>query len=78
MKTVSVTAYFDGKQIQLDEPLDLKPNTKLMVTVLSDQESDRETWQAIAIQGLERAYTEEDEVYDLSDVKTSNPSYERS
>ncbi len=78
MKTVSVTAHFDGKQIQLDEPLDLKPNAKLMVTLLPGQESEREGWQAISLQGLERAYSEEEDAYDLSDIKTPNPNYERS
>jgi hypothetical protein len=35
---VTVKAHFDGQQIQLDEPVELKPNTKLLVTVLEDGE----------------------------------------
>lgn len=35
MKTISVTARFDGKHIVLDEPLELAPNTQLIVTVSS-------------------------------------------
>jgi hypothetical protein len=34
MKTVSVTAHFDGERILLDEVLELEPNTKPIVTVL--------------------------------------------
>jgi hypothetical protein len=34
MKTVSVTAHFDGERILLDEVLELEPDTKLIVTVL--------------------------------------------
>ena len=44
MKTVSVTAHFDGKHILLDELLDLKPNEKLIVTVLPEQDIEREVW----------------------------------
>ena len=35
---VTVKAHFDGEQIQLDEPIELKPNTKLLVTVLEAEE----------------------------------------
>ena len=77
MKTVSVTAHFDGKQIQLDEPLNLAPNAKLMVTVLSEQDSEREEWLRFSLQGLARAYADDEESYDLSDIKVPNPVYER-
>ncbi|MEM7735650.1 MAG: hypothetical protein AAF267_07645 [Deinococcota bacterium] len=77
MKTVSVTAHFDGKHIQLDEPLDLKPNTKLMVTVLPAQDSEREAWSRFSLEGLARAYSDNDEAYDLSDIKVPNPTYDR-
>jgi hypothetical protein len=34
MKTVR--AYFDGEQIRLEEPLDLRPQDQLLVTLLRD------------------------------------------
>jgi hypothetical protein len=34
MPTVSLKAHYDGTTIRLDEPFDLPPNTRLMVTVL--------------------------------------------
>lgn len=77
MKTVSVTAHFDGKHIQLEEPLDLVPNTKLMVTVLSEQDSEREEWLQFSLRGLARAYADDEESYDLSDVKVPNSAYDR-
>ena len=76
MKTVSVTAHFDGKNIQLDEPLDLAPNTKLMVTVLSE-DAEREGWLEFSLQGLARAYADDEESYDINDVKVPNPTYDR-
>ena len=77
MKTVSVTAHFDGKHIQLDEPLNLAPNVKLMVTVLPKQDSEREEWLQFSLQGLARAYADDEESYDLSDIKVPNPAYDR-
>lgn len=83
MKTVSVTAHFDGERIRLDEPLDLEPNAKLMVTVLSplsptpEGEVERSAWQQLSARGLAAAYAEDEEDFDLSDVKVSNPAYER-
>ena len=77
MKTVSVTAHFDGEQIQLDEPLDLEPNTKLMVTVLSGQDSERSAWQGLSAKGLAGAYGEDEEDYSEKDIKIANPAYER-
>jgi hypothetical protein len=77
MKTLSVTAHFDGKHIQLDEPLDLELNTKLMVTVLSSQDSERLAWQQLSSQGLAHAYDNNEEEYSLDDVKVPNPTYER-
>jgi hypothetical protein len=31
MNTITLPAHFDGQQIQLDEPFELKPNTKLIL-----------------------------------------------
>lgn len=77
MKTISVTAHFEGKNIQLDEPLDLEPNTKLMVTVVSGQDSERQEWLQFSLQGLARAYHDDEESYDLSGIKVHNPAYDR-
>ena len=76
MKTISVTAHFDGEHIQLDEPLDLEPNTKLIVTVLSE-DTEREEWLRFSLQGLARAYADDEESYSLSDIRVSNPAYDR-
>jgi hypothetical protein len=42
MNFVTLRAPYDGKQIVLDEPFLLEPNTKLIVTVLSKQETEDE------------------------------------
>lgn len=77
MKTVSVTAHFDGERILLDEALELEPNTKLIVTVLPGQDSERALWQLLAERSLAGAYADDEEEYSLNDVKVVNPAYER-
>ena len=44
METVNLRAHFDGKQILLDEPYELTPNTKLVVSVIQMQSEEREDW----------------------------------
>ena len=43
MKTINLKAHFDGKKILLDEPFNIEPDTKLIVTVLpKHMDEDRE------------------------------------
>ena len=77
MKTVSVSAHFDGEHIRLDDPLELPPNTRLIVTVLPAQDAEREVWARLALEGLEDAYGPDEEDYPLSVLKTPNLDYER-
>jgi hypothetical protein len=45
MQSMTLRAHFDGKQILLDEPVDLEPDTQLMVTVLPKSENgERSDW----------------------------------
>ncbi len=76
MKTVSVTAHFDGEHVLLDEPLELEPDEKLIVTVLSNRDPEHDAWQLLAKRGLAAAYADDEEEYSLSDVRVANPAYE--
>ncbi|MEA3359322.1 MAG: hypothetical protein U9R17_07970, partial [Thermodesulfobacteriota bacterium] len=60
MPMIAVPAHFDGEQICLDEPFDLELNTKLIVTILSEKESDieHEAWLHLSGRRLEDAYGE--------------------
>jgi hypothetical protein len=70
MPAVTLKAHFNGKQIILDEPFDLPPNSPLMVTVLNRAESGEVTeWQRLAADGLARAYGEDEPDYSAADVK---------
>ncbi len=77
MARVSVPAHFDGKQILLDEPLDLKPNTKLIVTILPNNDHERESWLELSAETLQDAYSEDEEEYSTALIKELNPEYER-
>lgn len=79
MDTITLHAHFDGEQIRLDEPYELKPNTKLLVTVLPKQRSDneREEWLRLSKNALENAYAEDEIEYSLDLIKEANPEYER-
>ncbi len=70
METVLMTlpAHFDGDRIRLDVEVTLKPDTRLLVTVLDEMLPDEAfVWQAMKLS--ERAFArvwdnEEDAVYD--------------
>ncbi len=71
MPTVTLKAHYDGKTIQLDEPFDLPPNTRLMVTVLSPMtDTEREDWSNVSAANLARAYGDDEPEYSVTSVRT--------
>lgn len=78
MPIIFLSAHFDGKRICLDEPYDLEPDTKLIVTVLPIQEPDDEhsAWLVLSGQRLEKAYGENEPEYSSDLLKAINPYYE--
>ena len=72
MPTVSLQAHFDGERIQLDEPYKLSANSRLIVTVLPEDESFeqwRVDWYRFSMAGLARAYDDDEPEYSLDEVK---------
>lgn len=70
MPAVTLKAHFNGKQIVLDEPFDLPPDSQLMVTVLAKAESSENAqWQDLAARGLARAYGDDEPDYSAADIK---------
>lgn len=78
MKTITLSATFDGQHIQLDEPITLKAKAKLLVTILPEDVSieDRRDWSALAMQSLGRAYGPSEPEYTVDMLKEENPNYE--
>jgi hypothetical protein len=77
MPTITLKAHFDGKQILLDEPFVLKPNTALLVTIVESSEGERDDWINLSSAGLSYAYGQEEPDYSLNLIKEPNPDYER-
>ncbi|MGH9785255.1 MAG: hypothetical protein ACRD88_13820 [Terriglobia bacterium] len=77
MNLQTIRAHFDGKQIRLDEPCQLAPDTKLLIVVVPSQPSDGESedWMLLSHQALENAYGEQEPGYSLDAIKESNPDY---
>ena len=61
----TIAAHFDGKQILLDEVVELEPNTKLLVTVLP-KDAECEAWLHLSAKRLQDAYADEEEDYSLN------------
>ena len=76
MEIVTLQAHFDGKQILLDEPYELAPNTKLVVSVIQMQDEEREDSTRFSLANLERAYGDDEPEYSLDLIKEANPKYE--
>ena len=76
MSNVSIPAHFDGERILLDEPIELQPNTKLIVTVLGKSDAKHESWLRLSNQGLENAYGTDEDEYSLDLIREANLEYD--
>lgn len=76
MEAVTLHAHFDGKQIVLDDPYELQPDARLLVTVIHVPPAERNRWLKLSSQGLAAAYGDEEPDYPLTLVKEPNPTYE--
>lgn len=76
MYDTPLPGHFDGERIRLDVPVTLKPNTRLLITVLSDQDTSKAEWLRIATQGLDRAYGPDEPEYSSDSVRERNAEYE--
>lgn len=72
MGDITIPAHFDGKHIFLDEPFDLEPDAKLLITVISATEKEREDWPSLSHRRLEDAYGRDEPEYTLDALKTLN------
>jgi hypothetical protein len=77
METVTLRAHYDGKHILLDEPLELEPNTELIITIrFKSLDEEREDWARLSLESLARAYSDSEADYSLDLIKEANPEYE--
>ena len=80
MKTVTLSARFDGERIRLEDDHPLPKDARLLVTVLpadgDDETAFREFWRRLSNQSLARAYSPDEPDYPDSCIKERNPLYE--
>jgi hypothetical protein len=70
MPAVTLKAHFNGKQIVLDEPFDLPPDSPLMVTIMSKEDATEDAqWHGLSAGALARAYGEDEPDYSADDIK---------
>jgi hypothetical protein len=75
MTPVVIPAHFDGERIQLDEPVRLEPNTRLLVQVLPPEEDDDAEWYRFALQRFAAGYSDDETEYSFDDLVEVNPYY---
>ena len=65
MSLVTLKAHYDGKQICLDEPIELAPNTPVLVAIPQPDQEDqfREEWFAMARAAFARSYSDDEPDY---------------
>jgi hypothetical protein len=68
MKSVALTAHFDGEKVQFDEPCQLEPNTRLVVVVLPP-EDERRAWTKLSTSHLQKAYGDSEPEYTAADLR---------
>jgi hypothetical protein len=80
MKTVTLSATFDGEQIRLEDDYPLPKDARLLVTVLPSpgerEEEFRRDWYGLAADSLAKAYSHQEPEYTLDMLKEPNPDYE--
>ena len=77
MQAISLSAHFDGQHILLDEPYQLAPDTKLLVTVIpSGVAEDRQEWFQFAALAFNEGYGDDEYEYTEADLKERNPNYD--
>lgn len=76
MEIVNLPAHFDGKHILLNEPYELEPNAKLVVSVIQMDDDSEDELAGLALANLERACGDDEPEYSLDLIKEANPAYE--
>ena len=68
MPLVSIPAHYDGSQVLLDEDVVLRPNSRLIVTVLEECDAEREDFLRLSAARLATAYGDDEVEYSEADL----------
>jgi hypothetical protein len=75
MNAVVLKAHFDGESVCLDEPYPLRPDMKLLVTVVPEGsvEDERGAWLAASQAAFARGYGEDEPDYSSVELREQPP-----
>jgi hypothetical protein len=68
MPWLTVSAHYDGTRVLLDEAVKLRPNTRLIVTVLDETDREREEFLGMSARALGAAYGDDEVEYSQADL----------
>jgi hypothetical protein len=68
MPLLTIAAHYDGSRVLLDEAVKLRPNTRLIVTVLEDTDRDRDEFFDMASRALGAAFADDEVEYSEADL----------
>ena len=70
MPSTNPKAHYQGRSIPSDEPYEVPPNARLLVTrVAAALDAERDLWASLAGEDLARAYGDNEPDYALDDVR---------
>ncbi len=69
MPLLSIPAHYDGTRVCLEEEVSLRPNARLIVTVLEDSDAERVDFLRLAAGGLAAACADDEVEYGPADLK---------
>ena len=65
---LSIQAHYDGVRVLLDEQVDIPPNTRLLVTILEDSDTDRKSFLDVSSATLADSYSDDEIEYTEADL----------
>jgi hypothetical protein len=68
MPLLTVAAHYDGSHVLLDEAVQLRPNARLIVTVLEDSDRERDEFLEMASRALGIACADDEVEYSEADL----------
>mgnify|MGYP000116559990 FL=1 len=68
MSLLSIPAHYDGSYVQFDESVALRPNTRLIVTVIEPTDPSREAFLKMSSSVLGAAYSDDEVEYTEADL----------
>lgn len=69
MPMMSIAAHYDGQRVCLDEEVKLRPQTRLLVTILEDEDLERADFLTLASSAFADSYGDDEVEYTEADLK---------